>query len=79
MRKHEVVLKKAKILFGDIDEQYPLPIILLGFECSKMVAFNALTSEHLNSYLNQLKNSFVIIMDNIPYQYYCWALNVRKW
>ena len=68
MRKHEVVLKKAKILIGDLDEQYSLPIILLGVENKKMVVFNALRSGHRMSCLNQLKNSFVIFLHNILYQ-----------
>ena len=68
MRKHELVLKKVKILIGDLDEQYSLPIILLGVENTKMEAFNALTSGHRMSCLNQLKNSFVIFLHNILYQ-----------
>ena len=55
MRKHEVVLKKAKILIDDLHEQYSLPIILLGVENTKMVVFNALRSGHKMSCLNQLK------------------------
>ena len=45
-----LVLKSAKKLICDLHAQYPLPIILLGFECSKMVAFNALTSKQIDSY-----------------------------
>ena len=42
-RTYELVLKSAKKLICDLHAQYPLPIILLGVECTKMVAFNALT------------------------------------
>ena len=72
-------LNQLKKLICDLDAQYPLPIILLGIECSKMVAFNALTSGPMDSCLNPLDNSFSIFTQNCPYQYYCWALNVRKW
>ena len=66
-RRYELVLKSAKMLIGDLHEQYSLPIILLGVECTKMVAFNALTSGHIDSCLNQLNNSFLIFIHNIPY------------
>ena len=68
MRKNELVLKKVKILIGDLDEQYSLPIILFGVEYKKIIAFNALTSEHMNLCLNQLNNIFAIFILNIPYQ-----------
>ena len=42
-RTYELVLKSAKKLIFDLDAQYPLPIILLRVDCTKMVAFNALT------------------------------------
>ena len=41
MRTYELVLKSSKQLIFDLHAQYPLPIILLGLECTKMVAFNA--------------------------------------
>ena len=47
-RTYELVLKSAKNLIFDLHAQYPLPIILLGVECTKMVAFNTLTSGHMN-------------------------------
>ena len=72
-------LNRLKKLICDLQTQYSLPIILFGIECTEMVAFNALTSGHMDSCLNQLNNSFVIFMNNIPYQWYCWALTVRKW
>ena len=50
MRTYELVLKSSKKLIFDLHARYPLPIILLGVECTKMVAFNALTSVHINSY-----------------------------
>ena len=48
IRIYEVVLKTAKELICDLHTQYPLPILLLGVECTKMVAFNALSSGHIN-------------------------------
>ena len=71
-------LNRLKKLIYDFQIQYSLPIILFGVECTEMVEFNALTSGHMDSCLNQQNNSFVIFMNNIPYQWYCWALNVRK-
>ena len=53
-KTYELVLKSSNKLICDLHAQYPLPIILLGFECSKMVAFSALTSRPMSSYLNQL-------------------------
>ena len=50
IRTYELVLKSSKKLIFDLHAQYPLPIILLGVECTKMVVFNALTSVHINSY-----------------------------
>ena len=47
---YELVFKSANKLICYLHAQYPLPIILLGVEYTKMVAFNALTSEHINSY-----------------------------
>ena len=61
-------LSQINQLICDIHELYPLPLILLGVECTKMEAFNALTSRPMDFFLNQLKNSFVILMHNIPYQ-----------
>ena len=43
-----LVLKSAKKLICDLHAQYPLPIILLGVEYTKMVLFNTLTSGHMN-------------------------------
>ena len=42
IRTNELVLKSAKKLICDLHAQYPLPIILLGVEYTKMVVFNAL-------------------------------------
>ena len=42
IRKFEPVLKSGKKLICDLHTQYPLPLILLGVECTKKVAFNAL-------------------------------------
>ena len=72
-------VNQLKKFICDLHAHYPWSIILLGVECTKVVAFNALTSGHMNSYLNQLNNTFAIFIYNIPYQWYCWALNVRKW
>ena len=47
-RTYELVLKSAKTLISILHTQYPLPIMLLCIECKKMVAFNALTSRHMN-------------------------------
>ena len=47
-RTYELVLKSAKKLICDLHAQYPLPIILLGVERTKMVVFNTLTSGHMN-------------------------------
>ena len=41
-RTYDLVLKSAKKLIFDLHTQYPLPLILLGVECTKKVAFNAL-------------------------------------
>ena len=43
MRTYELVLKSSKKHSCDLHTQYSLPIILLGVECTKIVAFNALT------------------------------------
>ena len=43
IRTYQLVLKSAKRHTYDLHTQYSLPIILLGVECTKMVAFNALT------------------------------------
>ena len=67
-RTYELELKSARNLIFDLHAQYPLPRILLGVEGTKMVVFNTVTSGHMNEYLNQLKNSFVIFMHNIPIQ-----------
>ena len=63
-----VWLNRLKKLICDLQTQHSLPIILFGVQCMKMEAFNALTSGHMDSCLNQLNNSFVIFMNNIPYQ-----------
>ena len=42
-RTYKLVLKSAKTLICDLHAQHPLPIILLGVACTKMVASNALT------------------------------------
>ena len=55
IRKYELALKSAKTLICDLHAHYPWSIILLGVKCTNMVAFNALTSGHMNSYWNQLK------------------------
>ena len=55
IRKYKLVLKSAKKLICDLHTQYLLPIILLCVECTKMVAFNALTSGNMNLWLNRLK------------------------
>ena len=47
-RTYEIVLKSAKKLICDLHAQYPLPLILLGVVCTKMVVFNTLTSGHMN-------------------------------
>ena len=47
---YELVFKSAKKLIFYLHAQHPLAIIQLGFKCLKMVAFNALTSEHINSH-----------------------------
>ena len=41
IRTYELVLKSAKT-YLELQTQYPLLLILLGVECMKMVAFNAL-------------------------------------
>ena len=79
IRTYQLVLKSAKKLICDLHTQYPLPIILLGVAWTKMVAFNARISGHMDWCLNQLNNSHAIFTHNISYQYYCLALNVRKW
>ena len=68
IKTYGLLFKSAKKLICDLDAQYPLPIILLGVECSKMVVFNTLTSGPMDSCLNPLNNSFVIFIHNIPYQ-----------
>ena len=65
---YQLVLKSAKKHTCDLHTQYSLPIILLGVECTKLVAFNALTSGHMHSCLKQLNSSFAILIHNIPYQ-----------
>ena len=47
IRTYELVLKSAKKLICYLHAQYPLPIILLGVECTKMVVFKTLTSGHM--------------------------------
>ena len=47
-RTYELVLKSAKKLICYLHAQYRLPIILLVVECTKKVAFNVLTSGHIN-------------------------------
>ena len=47
-RTNELVLKSAKKLICDLHAQYPLPIILLGVACTKVVVFNTLTSGDMN-------------------------------
>ena len=64
-RTYELVLKSAKKLICDLHTQYSLPFILLGVECTKMVAFSALTSGHMNSCLNQVKK----LICDLPTQY----------
>ena len=69
IRTYKLVLKSARInSFSDRNEQYRLQLILLHVECTKMVAFNALKSGHMNLCLSQLNNSFAMFMHNIPYQ-----------
>ena len=68
IRTHELVLKSAKKLIFQLHAQGLLPIILLGVECTRMVAFNALTSGPMNSCLNQINNSFAIFTYIGPYQ-----------
>ena len=55
IRTYGLVLKSAKKIHLWSSSHYPWSIILLGVECSKMVAFNALTSGYMTSCLNQLK------------------------
>ena len=43
IRTYESVLKSCKKPIFDLQTQYFLPLILFGVECTKMVAFNALT------------------------------------
>ena len=43
IRTYQLALKSAKKFCCDLHEQYPLPILQLAFECSKIVVFNALT------------------------------------
>ena len=47
IRTYELVLKSPKKLICHLHTQYSLPIIVLGVECTIMVAFNALTSGHM--------------------------------
>ena len=47
-RTYELVLKSANKLICYLHAQYPLPIILLGVEGTKMVVFNTVTSGHMN-------------------------------
>ena len=69
IRTYGIVLESAKSLICNLHTQYSLPIIVLGIECMKMVALNALTSGHMNSCVNQLNNCFAIFIRNILYQY----------
>ena len=55
IRTYGLVLKSAKKIYLWSSSHYPWSIILLGVECSKMVAFNALTSGHMNLWLNRIK------------------------
>ena len=55
IRTYGLVLKSAKKIHLWSSSHYPWSIILLGVECSKMVAFNALTSGHMNLWLNRIK------------------------
>ena len=65
IRKFELVFKSAKKLICYHHGQYPLPILLLGVECTKMVAFNALTSGHMHSCVNQV----IKLICDLPTQY----------
>ena len=47
-RTYQLVLKSAKKLICDLHTQYSLPIIDLDVEWTEMIAFNALTSVHMN-------------------------------
>ena len=58
IRTYGPVLESAIYLMCNLHTQYSLPITVWGVECTKMVAFNALTSGHINSCLNQLKAYF---------------------
>ena len=49
IRTYELVFKSAKKPICYIHGQYPLPIILLGVECTRMIAFNALILGHMDS------------------------------
>ena len=49
MRTYALMLEAAKLFICNFTTQYPLPIIVLGVECMKMVAFNALTLGHMDS------------------------------
>ena len=55
IRTYGLVLKSAKKIHLWSLSHYPWSIILLGVECTKIVAFNALTSGHMNLWLNRLK------------------------
>ena len=55
IRTYGLVLKSAKKIHLWSSSHYPWSIILLGVECTKIVAFNALTSGHMNLWLNRLK------------------------
>ena len=54
IRTYGLVLESAKLLICNLHTQYYSPIIVLGVECTKMVAFNTLTSGHINLCLNHL-------------------------
>ena len=45
---YQLVLKSAKKHTCDLHTKYSLPIIVLSVGCTKMAAFNALTSGHIN-------------------------------
>ena len=55
IRTYGLVLKSAKKTHLWSSCTISPTKILLGVECAKLVAFNALTSGDINSYLNQLK------------------------
>ena len=55
IRTYGLVLKSAKKIHLWSSSHYPWSIILLGFECTKMVSFNSPTSVHMNLWRNRLK------------------------